>query len=110
MGIAGIAGIVGFANSVQAYWAGSVRVTRTPRRCCLPAAPTRAAVQRPPHHVQRGAFAQALAIAHEYGHPVQGRVNQESWTHGSSAQRRKGFSTGYRAGKPSSCDTFSGSI
>jgi predicted metalloprotease len=41
---------------------------------------------------------------------LQGRVDPESWTHGSAAQRQKWFTRGYEGKSPRSCDTFSGSI
>jgi uncharacterized protein len=41
---------------------------------------------------------------------TQGGIDKETWTHGSSAQRQKWFTTGFKTGDMKQCDTFGGSI
>jgi predicted metalloprotease len=57
----------------------------------------------------REALTAAMAIGDDtLQRQATGKVRPESWTHGSSAQRREWFQRGYDNGSVEQCNTFAG--
>jgi uncharacterized protein len=61
--------------------------------------------------LEAGDIDEALSAASAVGddriqEKTTGRIDPESWTHGSAEQRVAWFTTGYRSGNPDDCDTF----
>ena len=59
-----------------------------------------------PNEIQEALNAAAAVGDDAIQEATTGRIDQESWTHGSSEQRQRWFSIGFDSGDPNRCDTF----
>lgn len=63
--------------------------------------------------IQPGDIEEAISAAQAVGddriqETTTGRIDKESWTHGSAQQRVQWFTSGYKSGNSDDCDTFAG--
>jgi uncharacterized protein len=63
-----------------------------------------------PGDLQEGINAAAAVGDDRIQRAATGRIDPESWTHGSSEQRAQWFRTGFQVGNPDACDTFNSDI
>ena len=103
--------IVGYVNSVQSYWRQEFQQSGRRYRVVdtvLFTGGTRTGCGE--QDITDGLDAAAAVGDDRIQERTQGRVDPESWTHGSAEQRQRWFREGFSSGEPGSCDTFSASI
>lgn len=109
--LSGIAGSVADADKVDPKGENARSVRFELQADCLAGVWGHSAFPRSELTIEdlRGALKAAEVIGDDYIYRAAGLVVDSAlWTHGSSLQRQRWVTTGYRSGRPSDCDTFAG--
>jgi predicted metalloprotease len=96
------------ADCFAGVWASSVFVDRT--RSAEVVVPEGRAIEIDPGEIAEALEAAAAVGDDRIQSAATGRIDPESWTHGSSEQRQNWFNIGYESGDPNRCDTFAGNV